>query len=105
MGGGALVVDQTDAYAGWTLSGSDVFELFARLSAIRPDGGQGAVLQGLFAKVPAKILVNNHHLQVFVSSNLAHHIPQRVLSAAADLDARVVDAVEFQPATAMQTVA
>jgi sarcosine oxidase gamma subunit len=105
MSSGALVVDQTDAYAGWTISGSDVVELFARLSAIPLDRDHAAVLQGLVAKVPAKILVTNRHLQLLVSSNLAHHIKERVLTVGADLEARLADAVEFHPATAMQTVA
>jgi sarcosine oxidase gamma subunit len=105
MGKDALVVDQTDAYSGWTISGSDVFELFARLSAIPLEGDHSAMLQGLVAKVPAKILVTNSHLQLLVSSNLAHHIKDRVLSAGADLEARLGEAVEFHPATAMQTVA
>ena len=105
MGGGALVVDQTDAYSGWTISGSDAFELFARLSAIPLERDRAAVLQGLVAKVPAKVLVTNSHLQLLVASNLAHHIQERVLSVGADLEARLVDTVEFRPATAMQTVA
>jgi hypothetical protein len=105
MSSGALVVDQTDAYSGWTISGSDVFELFARLSAIPLDREHPAVLQGLVAKVPAKVLVDISHLQLLVTSNLAHHIQERVLTVGADLEARLVDTVEFHPTTAMQTVA
>ena len=105
LGTGGLVADQTDAFSGWTLSGSDVHELFVRLCAIPLDSEHDSLMQGLFAKVPAKILVNQHHLHVLVSSVHAHHIPLRLKSAGAEFDVRQVDAVVFQPATATQAVA
>ena len=66
---GGLVFDVSDAYAAWTLRGADWPELYARLCAIDlPE--LPAVAQGLFAHVPAKLLLQEDELTVIVSSAL-----------------------------------
>ena len=84
----ALVVDQTDAFAGWTLHGSSAFEAFARLSAVPLPRDRPTVLQGLVAHVPAKILVAPEGLDLLVQSTLGHHVRERVIAACADLGVR-----------------
>jgi hypothetical protein len=88
--GGGLVLDLSSGFAIWTLRGDDRFEAFSRLSALElPEGASSvrppAVLQGLVAHVPAKVVVSSDSLLLIVSSVLSHHIRKRVLVACADL--------------------
>jgi hypothetical protein len=85
LGETALVIDQSDAFAGWTLRGADTFEAFARLSAIPLPSERPTIQQGLVGHVPAKILAGRERLDLLVPSTLAHHIRKRVLAACADL--------------------
>jgi hypothetical protein len=80
----SLVLDLSSAFSIWALRGDDRFEAFCRLSELdlpRPP----AMIQGLVAHVPAKVVVRQDELLVIASSTLAHHIRERVLVACADL--------------------
>jgi hypothetical protein len=84
---GALVFDVSDAHAAWTLRGPGWTELYARLCAIElPE--LPAVQQGLFAHVPAKLLLQEDELTVVVSSALGHHVRARLHAAAVGVELR-----------------
>ena len=87
-----LVVDHTDAFAAYVLTGDDVDEAFARLSAIRLPDARPAFLQGAVADVAAKVVADTGRILVLVSSSLGHHLRERALASCRDLGI-----VEFQP--------
>jgi hypothetical protein len=79
-----LVVDLSSAFSIWSLRGDGRFEAFCRLSQLElPDAL--AVVQGLVAHVPAKVVVLEDELLVLVSSALGHHLRERVFKACSDL--------------------
>ena len=79
-----LVVDLTSAFSLWALRGDARFEAVCRLSQLElPDAP--AVVQGLVAHVPSKVVVLDDELLVLVSSAVGHHLRERVLKACADL--------------------
>jgi hypothetical protein len=84
---GAFVFDVSDGYAAWTLRGPEWPELYARLCAIPPPEPP-AQLQGLFAHVPAKLLVQEDELTVLVSASVSHHVRSRVRAAAIGVELR-----------------
>jgi hypothetical protein len=91
-----IVLDLSCAHSIWMLRGEDRFEAFRRLSELELHDTP-AVVQGLVARVPAKIIVGEDELLLIVSSVLEHHIRERVLVACADLDLverAAVEAVE-----------
>lgn len=77
-----LVVDETGAWAAWTLAGSDSVEALGRLSALPPDPG---FLQGVVADVSAKVIVAEEEIQLLVPASLAHHVEERMRAACSDL--------------------
>lgn len=91
----ALVVDQTDGFAGWTIAGPDAHEAFARLSAVPLPDALPDALQGLVAHVPAKIFAARDRIDLLVPSTIGHHVRERVLAACADLGPREEPAVPF----------
>jgi hypothetical protein len=96
----ALVVDLSSAFAIWALRGDARFEAFCRLSELELTEAP-AVLQGLVAHVPAKVIVLDDELVVLVSSSLSHHLRERVLTACRDLGATEVEDIrEEEPALA-----
>jgi hypothetical protein len=86
---GGLVVEQSDAYAAWTLAGA-ADDAFARLSAIELPRTRPAFVQGVVAGIPAKAIVEADRIHVLVSSALGHHLRERVEEACSD---RVTGAV------------
>jgi sarcosine oxidase gamma subunit len=83
----AAVVDHSDGYALFTLSGEGREELFARLSSIRIPATD-AFLQGNFAGVPARIFRSHETLEVIVTSDVAWFVGGRLEHAAHDLAGR-----------------
>jgi sarcosine oxidase gamma subunit len=82
----ALVLEVTDGWCAWTLSGPDAREAFARLSALElPERGK---VQGELARVPAKVLVEAERLHLLVPSSWAEHVRERVLALALDVRER-----------------
>lgn len=79
---GGLAVEETGAWAEWTLSGPDAAEAVARLSALPAGPG---FLQGEVAGVPAKAIIGDGEIHLLVPASVAHHVEERVLVACADL--------------------
>ena len=77
LGNRAAVVDHSDGYALFTLTGDEREELFARLSSIRIPAGGGFV-QGNFAGVPARIFCGADRLEVVVTSDVAWFVGGRL---------------------------
>jgi hypothetical protein len=77
LGNRAAVVDHSDGYALFTLTGDQRGELFARLSSIRipADGG---FVQGNFAGVPSRIFCRSDRLEVIVTSDVAWFVGTRL---------------------------
>lgn len=80
----SVVIDLSSAFSIWALRGVDRCEAFCRISALElPE--PPAIVQGLVAHVPMKVVVRNDELLLVVSSALAHHLRERVRVACADL--------------------
>ena len=77
LGNRAAVVDHSDGYALFALTGDDREELFARLSSIRIPAAGGFV-QGNFAGVPARIFCGSDRLEVIVTSDVAWFVGGRL---------------------------
>ena len=73
----AAVVDHSDGYALFALTGDAREELFARLSSIRMPAAGGFV-QGNFAGVPARIFCTADRLEVVVTSDVAWFVGGRL---------------------------
>jgi sarcosine oxidase gamma subunit len=82
----ALVVDQSDGWAAWTLEGEDRDEAFARLSAVPLPDTRPAFLQGAVAGVQGKVIASPRRTHVLVVSTVGHHVRRRLLAACADLE-------------------
>jgi sarcosine oxidase gamma subunit len=86
-GNRATVVDHSDGYALFALTGPERNEVFARLSSIRiPD--TDAFVQGNFAGVPARTFCSADRLEVIVTSDVAWFVGGRLEHAAHDLAGR-----------------
>jgi hypothetical protein len=86
-GNRATVVDHSDGYALFVLTGPERNELFSRLSSIRvPD--TDAFVQGNFAGVPARTFCSADRLEVIVTSDVAWFVGDRLEHAAHDLAGR-----------------
>jgi hypothetical protein len=85
---GAVAFDVSGAHAAFTLRGDDRLELFARLCAILPQAPPAQLL-GLFAHVPAKLVLGEDELLVIVSAALSHHVRERIEEAGHDLGVAV----------------
>ena len=70
LGNRAAVVDHSDGYALFALTGDDRDEIFARLSSLRIPAAGGFV-QGNFAGVPSRIFCSADRLEVIVTSDVA----------------------------------
>lgn len=92
---GALVVDQTDGWSGWTLDRARGHEVLDRLMlAPVPRDAQGLV-QGAIAGVAGKVIAGTGALHLLVPSPLGHHLRDRILAAGRDLGIRPGPAVRF----------
>lgn len=89
----ALVLDATDGFAAWTLTGEGVREVFARLSALEVE--EGGVVQGDVAGVPVRVLSEAGRLDLIVPSMWERYLRERILERCADLGVREVG----EPAT------
>ena len=86
-GNRAAIVDHSDGYALFTLTGDGREELFARLSSIRLPHTD-AFVQGSFAGVPSRIFRRDDRLEVIVTSDVAWFVGGRLEHAAHDLAGR-----------------
>ena len=87
LGNRAAVVDHSDGYALFSLTGPERAELFARLSSIRVPAVD-AFVQGSFAGVPARTFRSADRLEVIVTSDVAWFVSGRLEHAAHDLATR-----------------
>jgi hypothetical protein len=90
-----LVLDVSSSFAIWALRGDGYFEAFGRLSQLKLPAAP-AVVQGLVAHVPAKVLVLDSELLVLVSSALSHHLRERIVAACRDLAPKEVEAAQVE---------
>jgi sarcosine oxidase gamma subunit len=86
-GNRAAVVDHSDGYALFSLTGEGREELFARLSSIRIPQTD-AFVQGNFAGVPSRTFRSHDRLEVIVTSDVAWFVGGRLEHAAHDLAGR-----------------
>jgi len=83
----ATVVDHSDGYALFALTGPERNEVFSRLSSIRiPEAD--AFVQGNFAGVPARTFRSADRLEVIVTSDVAWFVGGRLEHAVHDLVGR-----------------
>ena len=75
LGNRAAVVDHSDGYALFMLTGEQRGELFARLSSIRVPAAGGFV-QGSFAGVPSRVFCGDR-IEVIVTSDVAWFVGDR----------------------------
>lgn len=76
-----LVVDHTDGWSIWTMSGPEVQRAFANLTAIPFPDVAGALVQGVIGEVPAKAVVFGTRVHVMAASTVGHHLRERILRA------------------------
>jgi len=89
----AVVLDATDGWAIWTISGEATREAFARLSAVPlPDEG---FLQGSVAHVPVRVIVLPDRLHLLAPAMWREHLRERILHDCASLGVQEVP----EPAT------
>lgn len=82
---GGLVVEHTDGWSVWTLWGDGMAPALARLSVIQLRVERPAFLQGAVTQLPAKVLLLSDRAVLLIPSTLAHHVPERIRTACADL--------------------
>lgn len=99
----ALVVDLSDGHAAWTLLGDDRGEIVCRLSAI-PMPTPPACVQGLFAHVPAKLLLSEDAFTVIVPATVSEYVRDRIALACDCLEFQQAEEVPFAWKTLGQTV-
>lgn len=84
----AVVLDVTDGWAVFTLSGDRTRAAFAQLSSLRlPDEG---FVQGDVVRVPARVIVERDRLQIFVPAMRGEQARSRILARCANLAIREV---------------
>ena len=72
----AVVLDVTDGWTAWSLSGDDVQRAFCHVSELRlPDEG---FIQGEVAGVPARVAVSRDRLDLFVEAMWGEHLRDRL---------------------------
>lgn len=94
----ALVFDLSDGHDAWTLRGDERDELLRRLCAI-PIPDPPACLQGLFAHVPAKLLLSHESAVVIVSATVSEYVHERIKTASTDLNLHETDVAPFAAKT------
>ena len=82
LGEAGVAADQSGGWTVWTLSGSDMKEAFARLSAVPLRSG---FLQGRIADVPAKAVVLDTRIHILVAASHGAYVEERIRAACHDL--------------------
>ena len=81
----ALIVDGTDGWTVWTLSGDRLPDALERLSHLEIDAGADGFTQGDVAHVPARIVIDHARVHLLVAAMWGDYLRQRILSRCADL--------------------
>jgi hypothetical protein len=71
----ALVMDVTDAWSGWSISGPDAADAFSRMSWLKLPA-DGAWAQGDVARVAAKVWVDGDTISIVVPAYWEDHLHQ-----------------------------
>jgi hypothetical protein len=99
----AVVFDLSDGHAAWTIRGGDHLEAFRRLCAIPPPPAP-TCLQGLFAHVPAKLVLTVDSALVLVSAAVGEYVRERIRLACGDLELRDTARAPFATETVERAV-
>lgn len=99
---GIAVVD-SDSFAAWKLEGAEADLALSRLSAIPLPAERPALVQGLVADVPTKIVAARSHFLLLVGSPLSHHVRERLLESSASVGIVEHDITTFLPAIEVVT--
>ncbi|HEY2803731.1 MAG TPA: hypothetical protein VGJ67_07405 [Actinomycetota bacterium] len=83
----AVVLDVSDGWSAWTLSGAGTDDVLERLSELKHSGD--GYLQGDVAHVPARLIAHAERLHLLVPAMWEEHLRSRIHNAAAGLDLRV----------------
>jgi hypothetical protein len=81
----ALVVDQSDGWDGWTVTGDQHLAVLERLMLAPVPAQRPAFLQGAITGVPGKVVAVTGAAHLFVPSPVGHHLRDRILTVMADL--------------------
>lgn len=80
----ALIVEGTDGWAVWTLTGDRLPDALERLSHLELDAGTNGFTQGDVAHVPARIVIDHGRAHVFVAAMWGAYLRERILGRCAD---------------------
>jgi hypothetical protein len=83
----ALVLDVSDGWTAWTLSGAGAEDVLERLSELKHSGD--GYLQGDVAHVPVRVIALGERLHLLVPAMWEEHLRSRIRNAGAGLDLRV----------------
>jgi len=83
----AVVLDVSDGWSCWTLSGAGAPDLLSQLSELEI-GGDG-YLQGDVARVPVRLVAFAERVHLLVPAMWEEHLRSRLRGAGADLDLRL----------------
>ncbi len=89
----AVVLDVSDGWSAWTLSGAGTDDVLERLSELKHSGD--GYLQGDVAHVPARLITHAQRLHLLVPAIWEEHLRSRIRAAASDLDLRVSPAADW----------
>lgn len=85
FGKDALVVDQSDGWAVWSVEGDRALESLRRLMAAPIPFERPAFVQGAIAGVAGKVYLRSDALFIMVPAPVGHHLGQRLLETCGDL--------------------
>jgi hypothetical protein len=89
----AVVLDVSDGWSAWTLSGPGTDDVLRRLSELEHSGD--GYLQGDVAHVPVRLIAMGDRLHLLVPAMWEEHLRSRIRAAASDLDLRVSPAADW----------
>jgi hypothetical protein len=89
----AVVLDVSDGWSAFTLTGAGTDDVLERLSELK-HSGEG-YLQGDLAHVPVRLIAHAERLHLLVPAMWEEHLHSRIRAAASDLDLRVSPAADW----------
>jgi hypothetical protein len=89
----AVVLDVSDGWSAWTLSGPGTDDVLERLSELQHSGD--GYLQGDVAHVPVRLIAHAERLHLLVPVMWEEHLRSRIRAVAAGLDLRVSPAADW----------
>ncbi len=92
----AVILDVSDGWSAWTLSGAGAHEVLNRLSDLHLSGD--GYTQGDVAHVPVRLIAQGERLHLLVPAMWEEHLRSRIRAAASDFDLRVSPAADWSHA-------